>query len=192
MLIGYARISTTDQTLNLQQDALAKAGCTKIFTDTISGTTTERKGLEQALAYIRPGDTLVVWRLDRLGRSLKHLIETITTLHARQIGFKSITENIDTTTSGGKLIFHIFGALAEFERDIIKERTQAGLQAARARGRTGGRPKKLTTNQKIAMAQALYSDTSNSIDAICHTLKISRATLYRYIQAGERANNPKP
>ncbi len=189
MLIGYARVSTHEQTLNLQQDALDKAGCDKIFTDTASGAKTERIGLEQALTYVRKGDTLVVWRLDRLGRSLRHLIETITTLHDRQIGFKSITENIDTTTSGGKLIFHIFGALAEFERDIIKERTQAGLLAARARGRTGGRPKKLTTTQKIAMAQALYSDTSNSIDAICHTLKISRATLYRYIKAGKRADS---
>jgi DNA invertase Pin-like site-specific DNA recombinase len=188
MLIGYARVSTIDQTLALQQDALEKAGCTKIFTDTISGAKAERPGLEQALAYVRPGDTLVVWRLDRLGRSLKHLIETITTLHDRQIGFKSITENIDTTTSGGKLIFHIFGALAEFERDIIKERTQAGLNAARARGRTGGRPKKLTTNQKIAMAQALYNDKSNSIEDICHTLKISRPTLYRYIRTGARAH----
>src|SRR3712207_8125746 len=141
MLIGYARVSTIDQTLNLQNDALEKAGCSKIFTDTISGAKTERPGLEQALAYVRTGDTLVVWRLDRLGRSLKHLIETITALHERQIGFKSITENVDTTTSGGKLVFHIFGALAEFERDIIKERTHAGLQAARVRGKKGGRPK---------------------------------------------------
>jgi len=128
MLIGYARVSTSDQTLNLQKDALEKIGCTKIFTDIISGSTTERQGLDDALAYVREGDTLVVWRLDRLGRSLKHLIEAITALNNRKIGFKSIQENIDTTTSGGKLIFHIFGALAEFERDIIRERTQAGLQ----------------------------------------------------------------
>ncbi len=186
MLIGYARISTNDQTLNLQKDALEKAGCSKIFTDTISGTTTERKGLDQALSFIRPGDTLVVWRLDRLGRSLKHLIETVTTLHERQIGFKSITENIDTTTSGGKLIFHIFGALAEFERDIIRERTQAGLLAARARGKKGGRPKALQMS-KVAMAQALYNDPTNSIADICKTLNISRATLYRYIKPGMRA-----
>jgi DNA invertase Pin-like site-specific DNA recombinase len=185
MLIGYARISTTDQTLNLQKDALEQAGCSKIFTDTVSGAQAERKGLEQALAYVRPGDTLVVWRLDRLGRSLKHLIATITTLADRQIGFKSITENIDTTTSGGKLIFHIFGALAEFERDIIRERTQAGLTAARARGRTGGRPKALQTN-KVAMAQALYNDKHHSIAEICQMLKISKATLYRYIKAGQR------
>src|SRR2546423_12189825 len=160
MLIGYARVSTQDQTLNLQKDALEKIGCSTIFTDTISGSTTERKGLDEALAYVREGDTLVVWRLDRLGRTLKHLIETIATLNNQHIGFKSITENIDTTTSGGKLIFHIFGALAEFERDIIRERTQAGLQAARARGKIGGRPKVVTLSvpKKVAMAQALYSD----------------------------------
>jgi DNA invertase Pin-like site-specific DNA recombinase len=137
MLIGYARVSTSDQTLDLQKDALQKAGCERIFTVTASGSKSERIGLDEALSYVRPGDTLVVWRLDRLGRSLKHLIETITALDNRKIGFKSITEAIDTTTSGGKLIFHIFGALAEFERDIIKERTQAGLTAARARGRKG-------------------------------------------------------
>ena len=185
MLIGYARVSTPDQTPQLQLDALQQAGCSKIFTDTISGAKTERPGLEQALSYVRPGDTLVVWRLDRLGRSLKHLIETITALHDREIGFKSITENIDTTTSGGKLIFHIFGALAEFERDIIRERTQAGLLAARARGKKGGRPKVLK-DKKVAIAQALYNDKKHSIAEICQTLNISRATLYRYIQIGER------
>ena len=148
MLIGYARVSTSDQTLNLQQDALEKIGCAKIFKDIISGATTERQGLDEALSYVREGDTLAVWRLDRLGRSLKHLIETITNLNNRKIGFKSIQENIDTTTSGGKLIFQIFGALAEFERDIIRERTKAGLQAACARERLGGRPKAL--NQKQA------------------------------------------
>jgi DNA invertase Pin-like site-specific DNA recombinase len=181
MLIGYARVSTTDQTLDLQHDALEKIGCTKVFTDTASGAKAERTGLEQALNYVRAGDTLVVWRLDRLGRSLKHLIETITGLNDRQIGFKSITEALDTTTSGGKLIFHIFGALAEFERDIIRERTQAGLQAARARGRKGGRPKSLTP-KKAQMAEALYKDKTNTIDEICRTLNISRATLYRYIK----------
>src|SRR5205085_10443545 len=134
-------------------------------------------------SYVRERDTLVVWRLVRLGRSLKHLIETITNLNNRKIGFKSITENIDTTTSGGKLIFHIFGALAEFERDIIRERTQAGLQAARERGRVGGRPKvhSLNTPKKIALAQSLYDNKTNTIDEICKTLNISRATLYRYI-----------
>lgn len=185
MLVGYARVSTSDQTLNLQKDALEHIGCSKIFTDTISGSITERHGLDAALSYVREGDTLVVWRLDRLGRSFKHLIETITDLNNRKIGFKSITENIDTTTSGGKLVFHIFGALAEFERDIIRERTNAGLQAARVRGRLGGRPKAKTLNtpKKISMAQSLYDDKNNTIDEICKTLNISRATLYRYIKA---------
>src|SRR5436305_11423767 len=185
MLIGYARVSTQDQTLNLQKDALEKIGCSKIFTDTASGAATERKGLAEALEYVREGDSLVVWRLDRLGRSLKHLIDTITKLNNRKIGFKSITENIDTTTSWGKLIFHIFGALAEFERDIIRERTHAGLQAARARGRLGGRPKALNS-KKASIVQALYKDKSNSIADICKTLNISRATLYRYIQTENR------
>jgi DNA invertase Pin-like site-specific DNA recombinase len=181
MLIGYARVSTSDQTLDLQKDALQQAGCSRIFTDTASGTKAERTGLYEALNYVRAGDTLVVWRLDRLGRSLKHLIETITRLNDRKIGFKSITESIDTTTSGGKLIFHIFGALAEFERDIIRERTQAGLNAARARGRKGGRPKALSP-KKAQMAQALYKDKNNTIDEICKTLNVSRATLYRYVK----------
>jgi DNA invertase Pin-like site-specific DNA recombinase len=180
MLIGYARVSTHDQTHALQQDALEKAGCTKIFTDVISGAKAERNGLAEALAYVRAGDTLVVWRLDRLGRSLKDLIEKLTELHNRKIGFKSLTENIDTTTSGGKLIFHIFGALAEFERDLIKERTEAGLQAARERGRRGGRPKALT-EKKLTMARALYADKHNTINEICKTLNISKTSLYRYL-----------
>ncbi len=185
MLIGYARVSTHDQTLNLQQDALTKAGCTKIFTDTASGAKTEREGLEHALSYVRKGDTLVVWRLDRLGRSLPHLITTMTDLEERGIGFKSLTENIDTTTSGGKLIFHIFGALAEFERNLIRERTQAGLAAARARGKKGGRPKALTDRQ-ISIAQSLYVDRKASVQEICRTLKISRATLYRVLESEEK------
>jgi DNA invertase Pin-like site-specific DNA recombinase len=185
MLIGYARVSTQDQTLALQQDALQKAGCSKIFTDTASGAKAERKGLEEALNYVRKGDTLVVWRLDRLGRSLPHLITSMTALEERGIGFKSLTENIDTTTSGGKLIFHIFGALAEFEREIIRERTQAGLHAARERGRRGGRPKALTPRQR-SIAQSLYDDPKNSIQEICRTLKISKTTLYRSIKTGER------
>jgi DNA invertase Pin-like site-specific DNA recombinase len=190
MLIGYARVSTHDQTLNLQQDALTKAGCTKIFTDTISGVKTERKGLDEALNYVRKGDTLVVWRLDRLGRSLPHLITTMTDLEERGIGFKSLTENIDTTTSGGKLIFHIFGALAEFERNLIRERTQAGLTAARARGRIGGRPKALTGKQ-LAIAQSLYDDPKNSITDICRILKISKVTLYRSVKVGKEASRSK-
>jgi len=185
MLVGYARVSTEDQTLSLQQDALEQAGCERIFTDTASGAKAERAGLTEALEYVRKGDTLVVWKLDRLGRSLQHLIQTITALHERGVGFKSVTEQIDTTTSGGKLIFHIFGALAEFERDIIRERTQAGLSAARARGRQGGRPRAVLADaKKVAMAQALYSDKTNSIADICKTLRVSRATLYRYIEVG--------
>src|SRR3954447_19511981 len=158
MLIGYARVSTNDQTLDLQKDALTKAGCGKIFTDTVSGSTTERKGLDQALTKLRAGDTLTVWRLDRLGRSLPHLIETIASLEKEGVGFKSVTENIDTTSSGGKLIFHIFGALAEFERNLISERTIAGLVAARAGGRKGGRPKLDPTKQKSQLARTLYQD----------------------------------
>ena len=185
MYVGYARVSTQDQTLDLQKDALEKIGCTKIFTDIASGAKEERKGLEEALAFLREGDTLVLWRLDRLGRSLKHLLETITNLNKRKIGFKSLTESIDTTTSNGRLIFNIFASLAEFERDLIRERTKAGLAAARARGRVGGRPKAQTLNtpKKVALAQSLYDNKDNTIDEICKTLNISRATLYRYIQA---------
>jgi DNA invertase Pin-like site-specific DNA recombinase len=182
--VGYARVSTTEQTLHLQLDSLKQAGCSKIFTDTVSGVKEERKGLDDALSYLRPGDTLVVWRLDRLGRSLKHLIEVVTDLEKRGIGFKSLTENIDTTISGGKLIFHIFGALAEFERNLIRERTKAGLEAARARGKRGGRPKALN-GKKLAMLKELYNSKQHSINDICKSLHISRATLYRYIEIGE-------
>src|SRR5215218_2760251 len=184
MLVGYARISTIDQTLDLQRDALSVAGCTKIFTDTASGAQAEREGLTEAISYVRAGDTLVVWKLDRLGRSLKDLIERITQLDDRKIGFRSITENIDTTTSGGKLIFHIFGALAEFERDIIRERTNAGLEAARARGKLGGRPPALSP-EKIKLARKLYADKSTSVSEICKMLGISRHTLRRYMKETE-------
>ena len=179
--VGYARVSTFEQILDLQPDALNAAGCARIFADTASGERSDRPGLQQELDYVRDGDVLVVWRLDRLGRSLKYLIAIITTLNERGIGFKSLTEQIDTT-SGSKLIFHVFGALAEFERDIIRERTRAGLAAARARGRMGGRPKKLGTGSKVAMAQALYDDKTHSVADICKTLGISRTTLYRYVQ----------
>jgi len=190
MLVGYARVSTFEQTLDLQQDALKKADCKEVFTDTVSGSVVERPGLHNALLYLREGDTLVVWRLDRLGRSLKHLIETVTGLHERGIGFKSLTENIDTTTSTGKLIFHVFGALAEFERDLIRERTLAGMQAARARGRQGGRPAKLTSASQLAMAKNLWADKSNSIEEICKTLHVSRATLYRTLKGRNGAHIP--
>jgi DNA invertase Pin-like site-specific DNA recombinase len=179
MLIGYARVSTLDQTLALQQDALTAAGCEHIYADTVSGSITDRPGLTQALSHLRPGDTLVVWRLDRLGRSLSHLIETVRQLQDRGVGFRSLQEQIDTTTSGGKLVFHVFGALAEFERDLIKERTHAGLQAARARGRLFGRPHALTA-QQVKQLQSLAKDERNTVAEICETLGISRATYYRH------------
>jgi DNA invertase Pin-like site-specific DNA recombinase len=182
-LIGYARVSTEDQHLHLQQDALNTVGCLKIFTDTASGAKTERKGLEEAIDYVREGDILVVWRLDRLGRSLKDLIERLTELNTRNIGFKSLTENIDTTTSGGKLIFHIFGALAEFERDLIRERTNAGLTAARARGKRGGRPKSpISDEKKFQIAKKMYADKENSIKDILSSLGIKRSTFYKYMK----------
>src|SRR5438105_4559167 len=179
MLVGYARVSTQDQTLDLQQDALEKAGCERILTDTISGSIQERKGLEEALSFLRAGDSLVVWRLDRLGRSLKHLIETIAQLNARGIGLRSITESIDTTTSSGMLVFHIFGALAEFERDLIRERTQAGLVAARARGRLGGRPRGLSTQAEATAlaAETLYREGQLSVRQIAAKLNIAKSTL---------------
>jgi DNA invertase Pin-like site-specific DNA recombinase len=180
MLIGYARISTLDQTLALQQDALTQAGCEHIYTDTVSGSVTERPGLTQALSHLRSGDTVVVWRLDRLGRSLAHLIDTIRDLQERGVGLRSLQDQIDTTTSGGKLIFHVFGALAEFERDLIRERTHAGLAAARARGRLFGRPKVLSP-QEVKQLRTLAKDDRNTVREICQTLRISRATYYRYL-----------
>jgi DNA invertase Pin-like site-specific DNA recombinase len=183
MLVGYARVSTLEQNLDLQKDALTKAGCEQTFHDRISGAKSERPGLTQALDFMRDGDVLVVWKLDRLGRSLGQLIETVSLLGGRGIGFRSLTENIDTTSAGGKLIFHIFGSLAEFERDLIRERTQAGLAAARARGRLGGRPRAegLNDEKKLVLARSLYNDKNNTIDTICKILKVSRATLYRYV-----------
>lgn len=180
MLIGYERVSTDDQNLSLQHDALKEAGCDRIFSDKMSGTKADRPGLKEAFDYARPGDTLVVWRLDRLGRSLKDLIALVEELERREIGFRSLQENIDTTTSGGKLIFHLFGALAEFERNLIQERTQAGLQAARARGRKGGRQQKLTL-QQIEIGRSLAADPKRSVSSICKHLGISRPTYYRYI-----------
>ena len=169
----------TGQHLELQEDALAKAGCEKIFRDVASDAVVSRKRLAEAIEFARHGDTLVVWKLDRLGRSLKHLIETVNLLKERGVGLMSLQEKIDTTTSGGKLIFHVFGALAEFERELIRERTNAGLKAARVRDRLGGRPPKPTAKQ-IEMAQRLLNDPSVSIAEICRTLQVSRSTLYRY------------
>jgi DNA invertase Pin-like site-specific DNA recombinase len=183
MLLGYARVSTADQKLDLQLDALKKAGCKKLYSDVASGAKAARPGLDAALAYARPGDTLVVWKLDRFGRSLSHLIDGVRALQARKVGFRSLQEHIDTTTSAGKLIFHVLGALAEFERDIIRERTRAGLAAARARGRQGGRPRVLD-GKRLALARSLMRDRDNSPRDICATLGISMATLYRYVPAG--------
>jgi len=181
MSIGYARVSTEEQTLALQLDALHSASCTRVFEDTASGSRTDRRGLNQALDQVREGDVLVVWRLDRLGRSLTQLISIVSGLNERGIGFRSLNEQIDTTTSSGKLIFHIFGALAEFERNLIRERTRAGLAAARARGRFGGRRPIAGSDGRVQLAAKLYADKTNKLVDICKTLGISRATLYRYV-----------
>lgn len=183
MKIGYARVSSDDQNLDLQRDALKLAGCERIYEEKESGGKINRPELLRLVEALRPGDTVVVWRLDRLGRSLKHLIETVEQFENQQVGFQSVTEAIDTTTSGGKLIFHIFAALAEFERTLIRERTRAGLKAARARGRQGGRPKVLSDEQRN-MAQALRDDSKQNVEAICKMLGISRTTFYRETQGG--------
>jgi DNA invertase Pin-like site-specific DNA recombinase len=177
-LLGYARVSTTDQQPHLQVDALERAGCYRVFAETASGTRTDRPVLAQVLDQLRPGDTLVVWRLDRLGRSLRHLVDTVTGLAERGVGFRSLQEAIDTTTPGGKLVFHVFAALAEFERDLVRERTSAGLAAARAR--QGGRPPVLT-GQKLRVARELYASGRYSVAAIAKTLGVSRASVYRHL-----------
>jgi len=184
MLIGYARVSTKDQNATLQRDALKQAGCEKIFEDKKTGKHLNREGLEKALDMLRAGDTLVVWRLDRLARSLKHLIELISHLEENKIGFKSITESIDTTTPSGRLIFHIFGALAEFERNLIRERTVAGLESARARGRKGGRRHKLSDKQRSLVIK-LHKERKHSIQDICQMMDITKQTLYNYIEKPE-------
>ena len=189
MLIGYARVSTHDQNLDLQKDALEKAGCARIYVEHISGGASVRPELDKTLEVLREGDTLVVWRLDRLGRSLKHLIELVNELEQRKVGLKSLTEAMDTTTSGGKLVFHIFGALAEFERNLIRERTQAGLAAARARGRKGGRPLALDEKKREVIVK-LYNDREHTVKEICQIMGISKPTLYSYLRkAGEKSGN---
>jgi DNA invertase Pin-like site-specific DNA recombinase len=186
--VSYPRVSTTDQHLDLQTDALRSAGCERLFTDTVSGAKIDRLGLAAALSMFRPGDTLVIWKLGRLGRSLPLLGETVRDLVACGVGFKSLQESIDTTTSGGKLIFHIFASLAEFERDLIRERTHAGLSAARARGRIGGRPKGVDTKKQKA-ALALKKDGTHSVREICAIVGISRNTYYKYTRV---ENQPLP
>lgn len=190
-LIGYARVSKTEQHLGLQIDALKKYGCIRLFMDKQTGTRFDRKELLAALDYLNEGDTLVVWRLDRLGRSLKQLIETAEQLKKCKINLVSLTEHLDTTTATGMLFFQFVAMLAEFERNLISERTRAGLDAARARGRKGGRPNVLNKSKKVQLAQQLYADKSNEVADICKTLNISRATLYRYVNMGkspERGN----
>lgn len=180
MKIGYCRVSTTDQNLNLQKDALKNAGCEKIFEDVISGAKSKRPGLSEIIDYAREGDSIVVWRLDRLGRSLKDLITIVGKLESRGVEFMSLHESIDTKTSSGKLYFHLFAALAEFERNIISERTKAGLDAARSRGRLGGRPK-LLNKKKRKHAVDLYNSKEKTIKEICEIMNISKPTLYKYV-----------
>ena len=184
MLIGYARVSTQDQNPELQMDALTKAGCERVFVEKASGAQRDRPELQEALKFMREGDTLVVWKLDRLARSLKQLMETVETLEGKGMGFQSLTEAIDTTTAGGKLVFQIFGALAEFERSLIQERTRAGLASAKARGKTGGRPPSLTEADK-GKAKAMLKDPEILVLEVAETLGVSVSTLYRAI--GSRA-----
>ncbi len=181
MRMGYCRVSTDDQSLDLQKDALSKAGCEKLFEDRISGAKSSRPGLNKLLTYARKGDTIVVWRLDRLGRSMKDLIALISELEDKGIELTSLTESIDTSTSSGKLFFHIFGAIAEFEKNLIVERTRAGLAAARARGRKGGRPK-LLDKAKRDLAVKLYHERDKTVKEICELMGISKPTLYKYIE----------
>jgi DNA invertase Pin-like site-specific DNA recombinase len=186
MLIGYARVSTRDQTRALQLDALKAAGCERVFEETASGAQKDRPQLAAAIAYARRGDALVVWKLDRLARSMRQLIDTIDHLQEREIGFHSLTENVDTTSSGGRLVFHLFGALAEFERSIIRERSRAGLDAARARGRIGGRRPALT-DKDLSAARAMLRDDSLTVGEVARRLGVAPATLYRHIPGGRSA-----
>ena len=182
MFVGYARVSTQDQSPALQRDALLEAGCERIFEEKASGAQRDRPELKAALEYMREGDTLVVWKLDRLARSMKQLIETVEELDERGISFKVIREAIDTTTPGGKLTFHIFGALAEFERSLIRERTTAGLAAARARGRTGGRPPALSA-EDLVVAKAMLRDPEITVKQVAARLGVAPSTLYKHLPA---------
>ena len=180
MLLGYARVSTDDQNLDLQRDALTAAGCERTFEDMASGAKADRIGLAAMMMMLRAGDTVVIWRLDRLGRSLKNLIELVERFEVAKVGLRSLQENIDTTSSGGRLVFHLFGALAEFERNLVRERTLAGLAAARTRGRMGGRPKRLAP-AKLALALRLHHEDKHTIKEICQMMGISKSTLYNYL-----------
>jgi DNA invertase Pin-like site-specific DNA recombinase len=188
-LIGYARVSTADQDLQLQLEALQHAGCREdqIFRDVASGAHTARPGLEACVHALAPGDTLVVWRLDRLGRSMVHLVTVIAELLRQQVGFRSLCDGaIDTTTAAGALIFYLFSALAQFERRLIQERTRAGLAAARARGKHGGRRPLRPEDPRVRMAYTMYGDQRLTVPEICHSLRLSPATFYRYVALGRR------
>jgi DNA invertase Pin-like site-specific DNA recombinase len=181
VFVGYVRFATMDDDSGGRQiEALKSAGCQRIITDEASAALDERPGLARLLDEVRPGDTVVIWRLDRLGRSLRHLIETVNGLAERHVGFRSLTENIDTSRSGGTSVFEIFGALADFERELMRERSQAGLATARARGRRGGRPRVMTPD-KVATARQMYDSKKYSVDAIARWLSVSRASIYRYV-----------
>ena len=188
MLIGYARVSTQDQNPQLQMDALSKAGCKRIFTEKASGASRDRPQLKAAMDFVRAGDTLVVWKFDRLARNLRQLIDTVDRLADSDIGFMSLTEAIDTTNPGGKLVFHIFGALAQFETSIIRERTMAGLQAARAQGKLGGRPKSLSDTD-MSVARTLLEDPDIPVQVVAERMGISVPTLYRYFPGGRDGLN---
>lgn len=183
MKVGYMRVSRREQNPDLQRRALEAAGCERIFGEKASGADAEREELLAALGYVREGDTLVVWKLDRLGRSLKDLIGRMEDLQERGVGFASVTEGLDTTTPGGRLVYHVFGALAEWEREVIRERTFAGLEAARARGRNGGRPAKMN-DKHIAQARAMLEDPKISLGEVCKTFGVSKTTLYRNLKGG--------
>lgn len=185
MKVGYCRVSTRDQNLDMQLDALQKAECTKIFQEKVSGASVERPELQKLLDYVREGDVIVIWKLDRLGRSLKHLVELVNELMNKKVGLLSLNDPIDTTNAQGRLTFNIFASLAQFEREIISERTKAGLEAARSRGKQGGRPKGLPekAQQKAIIAEMLYKEKKLSIQQIATQLNISKATLYSYLRS---------
>jgi DNA invertase Pin-like site-specific DNA recombinase len=185
MLIGYARVSTRDQKPHLQLDALQEAGCERIFKETVSGAKRERPELQGALDFMRAGDTLVIWKLDRLARSTRQLLDTVEGLAQRGIGLKALTQDIDTTTAGGRLIFTVFSAIAEFEREIIRERTRAGLDAAHSRGRKGGRPRALA-EKDLKQARALLTDPEITVEDVARRLGVGSSTLYRYLPAARQ------
>ena len=184
-MIGYARVSTKDQNPGLQIDALQEAGCKKIYIDRMSGATEKRPELDKMIESLYPGDTIVIWKLDRLGRSLQHLVKLVNEFQAKQVQLKSLNDPVDTTTPSGTLIFNIFASIAEFEREILKERTMAGLRSARERGRIGGRPKGLSqkAQEKAMVAETLYKIENYPVSAICRQLNISKATLYKYLRS---------